>query len=55
LVPALSALTAPRAAAVSGTTVAVRSEAEMTANLVIMLISSLLFLVAQGIFVATVC
>ncbi len=55
LVPALSALTAPRAAAVSGTTVPVRSEAEMTANLVIMLISSLLFLVAQGIFVATVC
>jgi hypothetical protein len=27
----------------------------MTANLVIMMISSLLFLVAQGIFVATVC
>ena len=47
LVPALSALTAPRAAAVSG--------AAATASLVIMLISSLLFLVAQGIFVATVC
>ena len=50
LVPALSALTAPRAAGVSGTTVAVRSEAEMTASLVIMLISSLLFLVAAGDF-----
>ena len=55
LVPALSALTAPRAAAVSGAAVAVRSGAEATASLVIMLISSLLFLVAQGIFVATVC
>jgi len=53
LVPGLRALTAPRTAPVSGTALGTRSEAAMLASLVIIVISSVLFMVAQGIFVTT--